>query len=156
MTNRTNLGRSDRKQTSWTSARRTLAILLGLGAALGLLLSPLGFETRSSALRSEWFAVFFSTVGIAAPIVGFALLFPRPRLASVLAVIDAAVLFVTVPADQAGYFFTLPPPAAVTIGEFLLILVAIGYMLYGPRVYGEGRPVRAVLSETIASHSSPE
>jgi hypothetical protein len=132
-----------------------LAVLLGLGAALGLLLSPLGFETRSDALRSAWFAVFFSTVGIVAPIVGFVLLFPKPKLAAVLAVIDAAVLFVAVPADQAGFFFTLPPPTAVTIGEFLLILVAIGYMLYGPRVYAETRTIPSSAAGSGASEPSP-
>jgi hypothetical protein len=94
-------------------------------------------------------------VGIVAPIVGFVLLFPRPNLAAVLAVIDAAVLFVTVPADQAGFFFTLPPPTAVTIGEFLLILVAIGYMLYGPRVYGEERMTHVSVSDSGASEPSP-
>jgi hypothetical protein len=135
-------GRAPRNGTSWTSSRRALAVLLGLGVTLGFLLSPLGFETRSHALRTVWSAVFFSTVGIAAPIVGLVVLFPRPSLAAVLAVIDAAILFITVPSDQAGFFFTLPPPTAVTTGEFLLILVAIGYMLYGPRVYAENRTNR--------------
>jgi hypothetical protein len=146
MPNRSTPGRLPRKGTSWTNSRRTLAVLLGLGVTLGLLLSPLGFETRSHALRTVWSAVFFSMVGIAAPIAGFVLLFPRPKLAALLAVVDAAVLFVTVPADQAGYFFTLPPPTAVTIGEFLLILVAIGYMLYGPRVHAESRTNRQSVS----------
>jgi hypothetical protein len=155
MLNRTNSDRAPRKWTNWTSSRRTLAVLLGLGVALGLLLSPLGFETRSHALRTVWAAVFFSLVGIVAPIVGFVLLFPRPNLAAVLAVIDAAILFVAVPADQAGAFFTLPPPTAVTIGEFLLILVAIGYMLYGPRVYAEERSTRASGSDSGASGPSP-
>jgi hypothetical protein len=43
------------------------------------------------------------------------------------------------PADQALFFFTVSPPPAVTIGEFILIFVGIGYMLYGPKVYGEGQ-----------------
>jgi hypothetical protein len=102
-----------------------------------------------------WFAVFFSSVGIAAPLVGFGVLLSRPNLAAVLAVLDAAILFVTVPADPAGFFFTLPPPATVTIGEFLLIRVAIGYLLYGPRVYAENRPTRAPVSESGASKASP-
>jgi hypothetical protein len=132
-----------------------LAVLLGGGIILGFLLSPLGFETRSHALRSLWFAVFFSIVGIAAPVVGLGLLFPRPKLASVLAVIDAAILFLTVPGDQAGFFFTLSPPTAVTAGEFLLILVGMGYMLYGPRVYVDNRATRASESGPLSPQGPP-
>jgi len=35
----------------------------------------------------------------------------------------------------AGFFFTVSPPPAVTAGEYALIFVGIGYMLYGARVY---------------------
>ncbi len=44
-------------------------------------------------------------------------------------------MFLTAPADQATFFFTVAPPAAVTAGEFILILVGIGYMIYGIRIY---------------------
>jgi hypothetical protein len=70
------------------------------------------------------------------PLAGLVSLWLRkPRLAGVLAIIDAVLLFLTAPADQALFFFTVAPPPAVTIGEYILILVGIGYMLYGPRVY---------------------
>jgi len=59
----------------------------------------------------------------------------RHRLAGALAVIDAVLIFLTAPADQALFFFTVAPPPAVTIGEYILIFVGVGYMLYGPRVY---------------------
>jgi len=123
----------------WTNSRKILGVLLGLGVILGFLLSPLGFETRSSEIRTLWFAVFFVIVGIALPAAGLVSLLKRPKLAGVLAVIDAAILFPTAQADQAKFFFTVTPPLAVTIGEFLLILVGIGYMLYGPRAYSENR-----------------
>jgi hypothetical protein len=63
----------------------------------------------------------------------------RPRLAGVLAVIDAILIFLTAPADQALFFFTVSPPPAVTVGEFILIFIGIGYMLYGPKVYSNNQ-----------------
>jgi hypothetical protein len=137
----------------WTNSRKILAALLGLGLTLGVLLSPLGFETRSSEIRTLWFAAFFIIVGMALPAAGLVSLLKRPKLAGVLAVIDAAILFPTAQADQAKFFFTLSPPPAVTIGEFSLILVGIGYMLYGPRVYAENRISRAPEKNRMSSQS---
>jgi hypothetical protein len=102
-----------------------------LGFILGFLLTPLGFETRMNELRTLAFATFFIAVGLLLPIAGLVLLFRKPKAAGVLAVIDAALLFLTAPADQAMFFFTVPPPLAVTVGEYLLIFVGIGYMLWG-------------------------
>ena len=117
---------------------RILAVLFGLGFILGFLLTPLGVETRMHELRTPAFAGFFIVVGLFIPLAGLVSLFlRRPKLAGVLAVIDAVLLFLTAPADQARFFFTVPPPPAVTAGEYILILVGIGYMLYGPRVYVE-------------------
>src|SRR5262249_22573697 len=117
---------------------RILAVLFGLGFILGFLLTPLGVETRMHELRTPAFAGFFIVVGLFIPLAGLVSLFlRRPKLAGVLAVIDAVLLSLTAPADQARYFFTASPPPAVTVGEYILILVGIGYMLYGPRVYVE-------------------
>jgi len=128
---------------TWTSlgnSERILAVLFGVGFILGFLLTPLGFETRMNELRTLAFAVFFITVGLLLPLAGLvSLLIRRPGLAGVLAVIDASLLFFTAPADQALFFFTVPPPPAVTAGEYILILVGIGYMLYGTRVYDQDR-----------------
>ncbi|MDO8736236.1 MAG: hypothetical protein Q7K29_04040 [Thermoleophilia bacterium] len=94
-------------------------------------------------LRTPAFAGFFITVGLLVPLAGLvSLLLRRPKVAGVLAVTDAAFTFLIAPADQAKFFFTVPPPLAVTAGEFILIFVAIGYMLYGPRVYAESRTRR--------------
>jgi hypothetical protein len=126
--------------TSFGNSERILAVLFGVGFILGFLLTPLGFETRMNELRTLAFAAFFVTVGLLMPLAGLvSLLFRRPKLAGILAVIDASLLFLTAPADQALFFFTIPPPPAVTAGEYILILVGIGYMLYGPRVYDENR-----------------
>jgi hypothetical protein len=60
-------------------------------------------------LRTPAFAAFFVTVGLVIPIAGLVSLFRWPKLAGVLAVIDAVLLFLTAPADQALFFFTVPP-----------------------------------------------
>ena len=121
-----------------TSAMRILAVLFGIGFILGFLLTPLGVETRSPEIRTLAFAGFFIIVGLLIPLAGLVFLWLRKtRFAGVLAVIGAALMFLTPPADQALFFFTVSPPPAVTLGEFILIFVGIGYMLYGPRVYAE-------------------
>lgn len=126
-------------KASFGRPERVLAALFVLGAVLGFLLSPLGFEPRMNELRSLAFAAFFIIVGMLLPIAGLVLLWSRrPQIAGILAVINAALYFLIAPADQALFFFTVPPPLAVTVGEYILILVGIGYMLYGPRVYSRG------------------
>jgi hypothetical protein len=136
-----------KKNMPFTNAERILAILFGFGFILGFLLTPLGVETRMNEMRTLVFAGFFITVGLLLPLVGLVSLWlRRPRLAGVLAVIDAVLLFLTAPADQALFFFTVAPPPAVTIGEYILIFVGVGYMLYGPQVYAENRTPAANLS----------
>ena len=123
---------------SFGNSERILAVLFAVGFILGFLLTPLGFETRMNELRTLAFAAFFVTVGLLIPIAGLVLLlFRRPKVAGVLAVIGAVLNFLTAPADQALVFFTVPPPPAVTAGEYILILVGVGYVLYGQRVYEE-------------------
>ncbi len=91
------------------SAESVLAVLFGFGFILGFLLTPLGVETRMPELRTLAFAGFFITVGLLLPLAGLVSLWlRRPRLAGVFAVIDAALLFLTAPADQALVFFTVP------------------------------------------------
>jgi hypothetical protein len=125
---------------SFSRAEGILAVLFGLGFVLGFLLTPLGVETRIHELRTPAFAGFFITVGLLIPLAGLVSLFlRRAKLAGVLAVIDASLSFLLPPADQAKFFFTIPPPPAVFIGEYILILVGIGYMLFGPRVYSQTR-----------------
>ncbi|WP_231551375.1 hypothetical protein [Methanobacterium sp. SMA-27] len=99
-------------------------------------------------LRTLAFAGFFITVGLLLPLAGLVSIWlRRPRLAGVFAVIDAVFMFITPPADQALFFFTVSPPPAVTAGEFILIFVGIGYMLYGPRVYAKNQQPAANFSQ---------
>ena len=135
---------SPSKKSPLTSAERVLAVLFAVGFILGILLSPLGVETRMPELRSLAFAVFFIIVGILIPLIGLVSVWLRkPRLAGALAVIDAVLYFLIAPADQALFFFTIAPPLAVSVGEYILILVGIGYMLFGPRVFERNRTSRA-------------
>ena len=127
------------KKKSLTSAERILAVLFGFGFILGFLLTPLGVETRMPELRTLAFAGYFIIVGLLIPLADCLLWLGRPRLAGVLAVINATLIFLTAPADQAIFFFTVSPPPAVTVGEYILIFVGVGYMLYGPRVYGRNQ-----------------
>lgn len=120
-------------------SERRLAGLLGLGLVLGLILSPLGVETRRKELRSPAVAAFFIVVGILAPLAGLVLLFKRPKLAAVLAIVDAALLVLASPADQAKVFFKTAPPPAVTAGELVLNVVGVGYVAYGSKVYDQNR-----------------
>src|ERR1700694_3471968 len=125
---------------SFSRAEGILAALFGLGFVLGFLLTPLGVETRINELRTPVFAGFFITVGLLMPLAGLVSLFlRRTKLAGVLAGIGASFNFLVPPADQAKFFFTVTPPPAVFVGEYILILVGIGYMLYGPRVYSQTR-----------------
>jgi hypothetical protein len=125
---------------SFSRAEGILAVLFGLGFVGGFLLTPLGVETRIHELRTPVFAGFFITVGLLMPLAGLVSLFlRRTKLAGVLGVIAASFNFLVPPADQAKFFFTVTPPPAVFVGEYILILVGIGYILFGPRVYSQTR-----------------
>ena len=138
------------KKAPFTSAMRILAVLFGIGFILGFLLTPLGVETRSPEIRTLAFAGFFIIVGLLIPLAGLVLVWLRKnKPAGVLAVIGAALIFLTAPADQALFFFTVSPPPAVTLGEFILIFIGIGYMLYGPKVYAENQTQVEDLSQEL-------
>src|SRR5260370_1347931 len=120
---------------SFSRAEGILAVLFGLGFVLGFLLTPLGVETRIHELRTAAFAGFFITVGLLIPLAGLVSLFlRRAKLAGVLAVIDASFSFLLPPAHQAQFFFTIPPPPARFIGEYILLLVGIGFVHFVPVV----------------------
>ena len=123
----------------WTSTSKTLAIILVIAIACGYLLSPLGLETRLSAIKTLALAPFFLTGALLIPIASLILLFRKPMIAGVLVVIDAVFIFFIAPADQAGFFFNAPPPKGVTVVEFVLIFVGVGYMLLGPKLRSESR-----------------
>ena len=121
-----------------TRPEQVLAALLGAGFALGFALTPLGVENRQKQLRSPFIPVFFISVGLLMPLAGVVLLLlRRPRPAAALAIVDAGLMFLTAPADQAKLFFTVEPPPLVTAGEAALTLLGMGYLWYGQRVCDE-------------------
>ena len=138
------------KKRSLTSTERILAVLFGLGFILGFILTPLGVETRMPELRTLVFAGYFIIVGLLMPLAGLVLLWMRrPKFAGVIGVINATLMFITPPADQALVFFTVSPPPAVTLGEYILIFLGVGYILYGQRAYLEKPTNDAQSRETL-------
>ena len=115
----------------------------------------MGVETRIHFLRTPLFAAFFITIGLLLPLAGLVSLFlRRNKLVGVLAVIAGSLNSLIPPADQAKFFFTVPPPPLVSLGEYLLIFVGILYLLYGSRVYSQKPlvPESANMKPENASH----
>jgi hypothetical protein len=122
-----------------TTTGKIVLVLLVFGIIMGYLLTPLGFETRSAHLRSDAIVPFFIANALAVPIAALVLLFKKPQMTGILVVINAIIELFLVPGDQAGFFFTVAPPARITVLEFLSIVVMIGYLLYGPKLYAESK-----------------
>ena len=120
-----------------TIAGKIIGLLLVFGIVFGYLLTPLGLETRSAALRTIAIVPIFIAASLGIPIVALILLFIRPKITGILVIINAIIVLFLVPGDQAGYFFTLPVPGAISVLEFLSIIVSIGFLLYGPKLYAE-------------------
>jgi len=115
--------------------RTIVATLLVFAIVFGYLLTPLGLEPRTADLRTYAIVPFFITASLGLPIAAAIFLFIKPRLAGIFVVINAIIMLFLVAGDQGGFFFTTPPPTAITILEFLSIIVSIGFLLYGPELY---------------------
>lgn len=122
-----------------TRTGKIMAALLLLAIVFGFLLTPLGLEPRNPDLRTWVIVPFFIAASLGIPIVASVLLFIKPKIAGILVVINAIIMLLLVPGDQAGFFFTTPPPVGITIFEFLSVLVSIGFLLYGPKLYRESK-----------------
>lgn len=123
-----------------TVTGKIVALLLVFGIIFGFLLTPLGLEPRSGDLRTIAIVPFFIAASLGIPIAAFILLFiKKPRITGILVVINAVIMLFLVPGDQAGFFFTVPVPLPITILEFLSIIVSIGFLLYGPKLYRESK-----------------
>jgi len=115
--------------------RTIVAALLVLAIIFGYLLTPLGLEPRTADLRTYAIVPFFITASLGLPIAAAIFLFIKPRLSGIFVVINATIMLFLVAGDQGGFFFTTPPPTAITILEFLSIIVSAGFLLYGPELY---------------------
>jgi hypothetical protein len=122
-----------------TTTGKIMALLLVLGIVFGYLLTPLGLETRSADLRTVAIVPFFITASLGIPIIALILLFIKPKITGILVIINAIIMLFLVPGDQAGYFFTTPVPSAISVLEFLSVIISIGFLLYGPKLYRESK-----------------
>lgn len=122
---------------------KIIAVLLFFAILFGYLLTPLGLEPRSPDLRTIAIVPFFITASLGIPIVALVLLFLKPRVTGILVVINAIIMLFLVPGDQAGFFFTVSVPPAITILEFLSVIISIGFLLYGPKLYRESEGIRS-------------
>src|SRR5690349_6517492 len=95
---------------------KILAILLLLFVFCDVLLSPVGFETRASAIFRDpsslsWLGILF--VGLILNVLSLILVFFRPRVASILAMIGTALYIIPLVADQEHIFTPLAAPPLV-------------------------------------------
>lgn len=119
---------------------RILATLLIVLIVGGILLTPLGFETRASAFLSSpssrlWLVLAF--VGLILTPASLLILFFRPRIASILATIGSIALVVLSLADQAGLAVSIPPPLPITVLEVVTTAIIAVVVFLASKVYKE-------------------
>ena len=119
---------------------RLLAILLLVFLVLGVLLSPLGFETRAPAFLSNssflpWLGLGLS--GLILTIVSLVLVFFKPRIASILATIGSIGSLALFLGDQAGLAAPVRPPLPITVLEIVTTVVIAAIFFIAARLYKE-------------------
>jgi len=117
-----------------SSTGKIVGVLLVCALVFGYLLTPLGLEPRNPDLRTFAIVPFFIAASLGIPIAAAILLFIKPRIAGLLVTINAIIMIFLVAGDQAGFFFTTPPPVGITVFEFLSLGVSIGFLLVGPKL----------------------
>ena len=119
---------------------RILAILLLVFLVLGVLRSPLGFETRAPAFLSNssflpWLGLGLS--GLILTIVSLVLVFFKPRIASILATIGSIGSLALFLGDQAGLAAPVRPPPTITVLEIVTTVVIAAILFIAARLYKE-------------------
>ncbi len=106
---------------------RLIAVGMIIYVIIIILLTPLGFETRSSAsfTTTGLATLVLVFVGLALVVISLVLLAYRPRRSPILAVVGVLLYFPIFFADQAGQFSALRIPSAINYLEYLQALVAI-------------------------------
>ena len=117
---------------------RVLAILLLAFIFCDVLLSPVGFETRASAIFRDpsalpWLGILF--VGLILNVVSLILVFFKPRISSILAMVGTVVYVIPLIADQEHIFTPLAPPPLITDVEGVTLVVLLGVFISAVRVY---------------------
>lgn len=115
-----------------TRTHLAVLFLLILAIVFGYLLTPLGFEPRNPDLRSYVVVPFFIIASLGIPIAATVLLFFRAKITGILVIVNAIIMLFLVAGDQGGYFFTSPPPVAISILELFSMVLSILFLLLGP------------------------
>src|SRR6266852_4515838 len=121
---------------------KILAILLLVFIFCDILLSPVGFETRASAIFRNpsslpWLGILFG--GLILNVVSLLLVFFRPRIASVLSMIGTIVYLIPLIADQEHIFTPLAPPPLITDVEGVTAVVLLGVFISAVKLYGKSK-----------------
>ena len=129
-------------QVRASSDAKVLAILLVVFIFCDVLLSPVGFETRASAIFKSptslsWLGLLF--VGLIFNVLSLILIFFRPRIASILSIVGSVAYIIPLVADQEHIFTPLPPPPLVTDVEGVTLVVLLGVFIAAVRVYGRSK-----------------
>ena len=119
---------------------KILAILLVVFVFCDFLLSPLGFETRGSAILGNpaslpWLGLLFG--GLLLNILALILVAFRPRIAATLASIGSVAYIILAFADQGGFVTPLRAPVQIMDVEVVTLIVLAGVLFLASRVYVE-------------------
>lgn len=119
---------------------KALAVLLIVFVFCDFLLSPLGFETRGSAIlgnpsSAPWLGLLFG--GLILNILSLIVVSFRPRIASILTIIGSIAYTILAFADQAGLVTPIRAPALITDVEVVTVVVLVAVLLFASRVYKE-------------------
>jgi hypothetical protein len=119
---------------------KALAILLVVFVFCDFLLSPLGFETRGSAILGNpsslpWLGLLFG--GLLLNVFALIVVSFRPPVASILAIIGSVGYIILAFADQAGLVTYLKAPESITEVEVVTVVVLFAVLFFASRVYRE-------------------
>src|SRR5207245_642940 len=115
---------------------KILAITFAVMSICGFLFPPAGLETRPlSTLRSYALVPLFLD-GTILDFPSLILIFKKPRIAAITAIVAAIEYVFLAPGDQAQFFFVgVPVPVGITINEIVALIASIEVLLFAPIAY---------------------
>ncbi len=121
---------------------RILAVTLVAYIICDVLLTPAGLETRQlngiTTLGVATLVLIF--IGLAMIAVSLVFLFRNSRLSSILATLGLLLYFPAFLADRTGYFAAQVPPDAITVVEFVQVVIAVIGLVFAWRINRERPP----------------
>jgi hypothetical protein len=120
---------------------KILAVLLLVFVFCDFLLSPLGFETRGSAIlgnpaSAPWLGLLFG--GLILNILALILVGFKPRVAAILTIIGSVGYIILAFADQLGLVTSVKTPPLITDVEVVTVIVLAAVIYFASKVYSEG------------------